>query len=122
VQFVFGKRGNKIRLKKMSELIHNSETQKDLKRAKVTVYFYEIFNDNGEMKRVKDSEFTISRQVNKKSTTKYFVNNIESSFTEVQQLLKNKGVDLDYNRFLILQGEVEQISLMKPKVIYYNNK
>jgi structural maintenance of chromosome 4 len=27
----------------------------------------------------------------------------------------DKGIDLDHNRFLILQGEVEQISLMKPK-------
>lgn len=26
-----------------------------------------------------------------------------------------KGIDLANNRFLILQGEVEQISLMKPK-------
>ena len=26
-----------------------------------------------------------------------------------------KGIDLTNNRFLILQGEVEQISLMKPK-------
>ncbi len=26
-----------------------------------------------------------------------------------------QGIDLDHNRFLILQGEVEQISLMKPK-------
>ena len=26
-----------------------------------------------------------------------------------------KGIDLEHNRFLILQGEVEQISLMKPK-------
>ena len=30
-------------------------------------------------------------------------------------LLKGKGVDLDHKRFLILQGEVESISLMKPK-------
>ena len=30
-------------------------------------------------------------------------------------LLKAKGIDLDHNRFLILQGEVEQISLMRPK-------
>jgi len=27
----------------------------------------------------------------------------------------SKGIDLENNRFLILQGEVEQISLMKPK-------
>lgn len=31
------------------------------------------------------------------------------------KLLRNHGIDLDHNRFLILQGEVEQISLMKPK-------
>lgn len=30
-------------------------------------------------------------------------------------MLKSKGIDLNQNRFLILQGEVEQISLMKPK-------
>ena len=30
-------------------------------------------------------------------------------------LLRTKGIDLDHNRFLILQGEVEQISQMKVK-------
>ena len=30
-------------------------------------------------------------------------------------MLRQKGIDLDHNRFLILQGEVEQISMMKPK-------
>lgn len=34
---------------------------------------------------------------------------------EVVRTLKSHGVDLDNNRFLILQGEVEQISTMKPK-------
>jgi len=29
--------------------------------------------------------------------------------------LKERGIDLDNNRFLILQGEVEQIAMMKPK-------
>ena len=32
----------------------------------------------------------------------------------MSELLSSKGIDLDHNRFLILQGEVEQISLMKP--------
>ena len=31
------------------------------------------------------------------------------------KFLRTKGIDLDHNRFLILQGEVEQISQMKPK-------
>ena len=35
--------------------------------------------------------------------------------TEVTTLLKSRGIDLDHNRFLILQGEVEQIAMMKPK-------
>lgn len=34
---------------------------------------------------------------------------------QVTTLLKARGIDLDNNRFLILQGEVEQISMMKPK-------
>lgn len=33
----------------------------------------------------------------------------------VVDLLKGRGVDLDNNRFLILQFEVEQIARMKPK-------
>lgn len=39
----------------------------------------------------------------------------ESNFTAVTTLLKEKGVDLDHKRFLILQGEVESIAQMKPK-------
>eukprot|EP01100_Stratorugosa_tubuloviscum_P015319 TRINITY_DN872_c0_g1_i10.p2 TRINITY_DN872_c0_g1~~TRINITY_DN872_c0_g1_i10.p2 ORF type:complete len:114 (-),score=25.46 TRINITY_DN872_c0_g1_i10:30-371(-) len=40
----------------------------------------------------------------------------KSSWTEVTELLRRRGIDLDNNRFLILQGEVEQIALMKAKV------
>ena len=32
-----------------------------------------------------------------------------------RELLRSYGIDLDNNRFLILQGEVEQIAMMKPK-------
>ena len=34
---------------------------------------------------------------------------------QVTSLLKSRGIDLDHNRFLILQGEVESIAMMKPK-------
>lgn len=37
------------------------------------------------------------------------------SISDVTTLLKGHGVDLDHKRFLILQGEVELISQMKPK-------
>lgn len=32
-------------------------------------------------------------------------------------MLKDKGIDLDHKRFLILQGEVESIAQMKPKAV-----
>ena len=37
--------------------------------------------------------------------------------SEVTDELRTRGIDLNNNRFLILQGEVEQISLMKPKAL-----
>ena len=64
---------------------------------------------------IEGSEFTVSRQVNRSSQSKYFLNNVVCDYQAVVTLLKAKGIDLDHNRFLILQGEVEQISLMRPK-------
>ena len=53
--------------------------------------------------------------MNRSSVSKYMINDHVVDYKEVVQLLMEKGIDLDHNRFLILQGEVEQISLMKPK-------
>jgi structural maintenance of chromosome 4 len=44
IQFVFGKKQHKLRLKKMSELIHNSEKFQDLTHASVAVHFAEIID------------------------------------------------------------------------------
>ena len=52
---------------------------------------------------VPDSEFVVSRAAYRNNTSKYFINDRTSTFTEVTTLLKNKGIDLDNNRFLILQ-------------------
>eukprot|EP00466_Bigelowiella_natans_P003477 jgi/Bigna1/87694/estExt_fgenesh1_pg.C_230067 len=118
--FVFGKRASKIRLKKISELIHRSSKHKDLPECRVSVHFHEIIDIEGKpdgFDVVPGSEFVVSRTANKESKSKYYINEKTSSFTEVTTLLKKKGVDLDNNRFLILQGEVEQISMMKPKAL-----
>ena len=64
---------------------------------------------------VKGTEFEISRTVNRQSHSTYKINGVEVSFKDVCDKLSQKGIDLEHNRFLILQGEVEQISLMKPK-------
>merc|ERR1712083_1255348 len=40
---------------------------------------------------------------------------------KVKELLLEKDLDLNNNRFLILQGEVESIAMMKPKAINVND-
>ncbi|OMO79282.1 RecF/RecN/SMC [Corchorus capsularis] len=114
--FVFGKRAKQMRLNKVSELIHNSTNHQNLDSAGVSVHFQEIIDlDDGTYEAVPGSDFVISRVAFRDNSSKYYINNRASNFTEVTKKLKGKGVDLDNNRFLILQGEVEQISLMKPK-------
>ncbi|KAJ0454757.1 putative structural maintenance of chromosomes protein [Helianthus annuus] len=114
--FVFGKRAKQMRLNKVSELIHNSTNHQNLNSARVSVHFQEIIDlENGSYEVVPGSDFVIAREAFRDNSSKYYINGRDSKFTEVTNKLKGKGVDLDNNRFLILQGEVEQISLMKPK-------
>lgn len=118
MMFVFGKRAKQLRLNKVSELIHNSTDFRNLQHARVEVHFHEIVDhvdDEEGYDIVPNSDFVISREAYRDNSSKYFVNDKTSSFTEVTNLLKSKDVDLNNNRFLILQGEVEQISMMKPK-------
>eukprot|EP00803_Ostreobium_quekettii_P005317 evm.model.scf_340.8 EVM.evm.TU.scf_340.8 scf_340:54597-68221(-) len=113
--FVFGKRAKKLRLNKVSELIHKSSNYRHLQYARVSVHFQEIIDKEGaDFDVVQDSNFVISRVATIANKSDYEINGRKSSFTEVTNLLKAKGVDLDNNRFLILQGEVEMISQMKP--------
>jgi len=114
--FVFGKRAKQLRLSKVSELIHKSQDHKNLDFAKVSVTFQQIVDLSEEDYRVvPNSEFVVTRMAFDNNSSKYYINDRVSNFTDVTNLLKSYGIDLDNNRFLILQGEVEQISLMKPK-------
>ncbi|GBF90732.1 structural maintenance protein of chromosomes [Raphidocelis subcapitata] len=114
--FVFGRRAKQLRFNKVSELIHNSTNHRALERACVTVHFQEIIDREGaDFEAVPGSDFTVARTATRANTSDYYVNGKKQSVKEVTALLKEKGIDLDNNRFLILQGEVEQISLMRPK-------
>ena len=118
LQFVFGRRANKLRLKKVSQLIHSSTEHPNCESCRVTVHFQHITDteDNEDGFEVVDgSKFTVAREATQDNKSKYFYNDSSSSYTEVTTLLRDQGIDLDNNRFLILQGEVEQIALMKPK-------
>lgn len=69
--------------------------------------------DNFEL--VPNSQLVVGRTAFKDNTSFYTVNGRRVQFKEVAKLLRSHGIDLDHNRFLILQGEVEQIAMMKPK-------
>ena len=64
---------------------------------------------------VPNSGFRVKRTVNRSDSSSYFMNDQKASYAQVQSRLKGFGIDLDHKRFLILQGEVESIALMKPK-------
>jgi len=116
--FVFGKRATQLRLKKVSELIHKSAAFPELEYANVEVHFQLIIDDEADddaFEVVPGSEFLVSRTAYKNNTSKYQVDSRTSNFNDVGILLRSHGIDLDNNRFLILQGEVEQIAMMEPK-------
>lgn len=117
--FVFGKRATALRLKRVSELIHHSSSVEERPaQAKVSVHFHEII-DTGDgdedYEIVPDSEVVLSRVARRDNSSVYQWNGVGRPMSEISKYLQRKGVDLQHNRFLILQGEVEQISLMPPK-------
>ncbi|RLM98688.1 structural maintenance of chromosomes protein 4 [Panicum miliaceum] len=124
--FVFGKRAKQMRLNKVSELIHNSSNHQNLDSAGVSVHFQEIIDlDDGNYRAVDGSDFIISRVAFRDNTSKYYINDRASNFTEVTKLLKGKGVDLDNNRFLILQSaknEAETYMLKELSLLKWREK
>ncbi|RSH93703.1 hypothetical protein EHS25_006350 [Saitozyma podzolica] len=115
--FVFGYRASKMRQGKLSELIHNSAGKEGIETCSVEVWFREIVDLPGvdNFLLVPDSQLVVTRTAFRNNSSKYTINDKTSSFTEATTLLKGKGIDLDHNRFLILQGEVESIAQMKAK-------
>lgn len=113
--FVFGFRASKMRQGKISALIHNSAQFPDLQFCEVEVHFQQVMDLPGGHEVVPDSQLVVSRKVFKNNSSKYYMNGKEATFTTVTTFLKDRGIDLDHKRFLILQGEVESIAQMKAK-------
>ena len=83
----------------------------------MAVYFQYIIDkpDGSGYTVVEGSELVVTREARRDNSSTYRVNDKTKTFAEVGALLRTRGIDLDHNRFLILQGEVEQIAMMKPK-------
>ncbi|KAK7075166.1 Structural maintenance of chromosomes protein 4 [Halocaridina rubra] len=115
--FVFGYRAQKIRSKKISVLIHNSEEHQNVESCTVAVHFQKIIDKGDDYEVVPNTHFVVSRTAFRDNSSYYMMNDKRCQFKTVAKELRNVGIDLDHNRFLILQGEVEQIALMKPKAL-----
>ncbi|KAH8392298.1 hypothetical protein KR215_005479, partial [Drosophila sulfurigaster] len=121
MMFVFGCRANRIRCKKLSTLIHNSKNHPNLNSCAVAVHF-ELVEDksDGSAVVVPNSQFIVQRTAMSDNSSYYQIDKQRAQLKDVAKLLKKHHVDLEHNRFLILQGEVESIAMMKPKGLTEN--
>lgn len=71
---------------------------------RVAVHFAQIEdNEDGSYNILPNSEFAIAREAFRNNSSFYTIDNRRVQFKEVATLLKRHNVDLDHNRFLILQ-------------------
>ena len=61
---------------------------------------------------IPSSKFYVSRTANKDNSSAYYINGKKATFKEVGALLRSHGIDLDHNRFLILQVIVLSFSVI----------
>ncbi|CAG0921515.1 unnamed protein product [Notodromas monacha] len=116
ILFVFGVKASRIRCKKVGDLVHRSDQLKSVNSCKVTVCFSKIMDrPDGGFDVCEGSEFNVSRTAYRDCSSYYELNGKRCSYKEITSFLMNENIDLAHNRFLILQGEIEKISLMKPK-------
>ncbi|KAM0679393.1 Structural maintenance of chromosomes protein 4 [Binucleata daphniae] len=101
ILFVLGYKAKRMRHKLNTDLIYQGDTKE--KECFVEITF------------IKNSEiYKIKRKLTQSKST-YFFNDKEVAQKTITDFMENEGVDIENNRFLIMQGEIESISLMKPK-------
>ena len=123
--FVFGKRAKKMRVNtNIGDLIHNSSFHPNETEAYVEVnfqYILDYIDDDNKYDVIENSHFSVKREVKRSSqssnaVSNYYINNEKKKFNELEEfLIQEHCIDLDHDRFLILQGEVESISMMPAK-------
>jgi DNA repair ATPase RecN len=65
-----------------------------------------ISQEGDAFETIPDTTIIVSRVATKQNKSQYYINSRSSSYTEVTDLLRRRGIDLDHNRFLILQVRV----------------
>lgn len=115
--FVFGYRAKKIRSKKVSYLIHKSTKYPNVQSCNVTVQFSMISENGDKYTIIPGTDILLSRTAFIDDSSYYEMNKKRVPYKDIARALRNYGIDLEHSRFLILQGEIEAISLMDPKAV-----
>ena len=82
---------------------HLNKHTKHPRNSAILFLFKEILDKGDDFELVPNTEFVVSRTAFKDSSSYYKVDNKKCHFKEVAKILRAKGIDLDHNRFLILQ-------------------
>ncbi|KAI5713839.1 hypothetical protein M8J76_006275 [Diaphorina citri] len=102
--FVFGYRASKIRANKLSVLMHKSDQVGGVSRCSVAIHFAQIIDKpNEEYEIIPGTDLEIARTAFYDNSSYYTLNGKKVHFKEVAKVLRDHGVDLLNNRFLILQ-------------------
>lgn len=106
----------------MEHLIHNSAKFPNLPSCTVEVYFEEALDSpifGQPAKRIPGTQLVVSRTGTKSGSSQYQINGRNKTREEVRDAMKAKGVDLDHNRFLILQvGGLDSVNFALADGLY----
>lgn len=105
--FVLGRMSSReLRTEKLGNLVFNGgKNLKPSKDAEVSIY---LNNENKELINTDLDEIKVTRVVNKDGQSKYLLNNVKVTRTEIVEILKRAGINPDgYN--IILQGDIVRI-------------
>lgn len=115
IQFLFGYTAKKMRHLTIGNLVNDlSKTDSYVEmiiKGEITINIYEEFKELNN----NNNEIILKRTVNKSGKSIYYINNIIVTNKIMIKFLMKLGIDTKTNRFLILQGEIENIGLLKPK-------
>lgn len=140
ILFVFGKTAKKLRLNKVCPplwkrpenrspssfiVLLSSLTSNGVKLLWIFTMLFPLYefrpnqlfshlqaDGSDEAQVVPGSEFSLSRKARDDNSSHYYLNDQKSTREDVVTLLKSRGIDLDHNRFLILQVHLRLIFLL----------
>uniref|UniRef100_A0AC35GNX9 SMC hinge domain-containing protein n=1 Tax=Panagrolaimus sp. PS1159 TaxID=55785 RepID=A0AC35GNX9_9BILA len=104
LMFVFGSTASRIRSTNVKALIHKSAAHHNLSHCSVTIFFCLCQDEeNDKYTMVPSSHFQVKRTVNSSGVSKYYYGDQTMSRDDLRNKLREHGIDMDHNRFLILQ-------------------